>query len=78
MLKDTYNRVVKPEGSYNGTAIRESDVVNLQRGGTGFAAHDGSAAEAKKFYQLGPGSGRADLRGQHKAARSLGGLVFNN
>lgn len=78
MLKQTYKKMVQPEGMYNGTAVKESDVIELQKGGTGFAAHDGAATEAKKFYQLGPGSGRADLRGQHTAARSLGGLVFNN
>ena len=44
----------------------------------GFSLHDGKAAQAKKFFQLGPGSGRQDLRGQHSAARSLGGLVFHN
>ena len=44
----------------------------------GFSLHDGRATQAKKFFQLGPGSGRQDLRGQHSAARSLGGLVFQN
>ena len=44
----------------------------------GFSLHDGKATQAKKFFQLGPGSGRQDLRGQTQAARSLGGLVFNN
>ncbi len=39
MLEETYNKCVKPEGMYNGVRIRE--VVQLQRGGTGFAAHDG-------------------------------------
>lgn len=34
--------------------------------------------QASKFWQLGRGSGRADLRGQHKAGRSLGGLVMLN
>jgi hypothetical protein len=44
----------------------------------GFSLHDGKATQAKKFFQLGPGSGKYDLRGQHSAARSLGGLVFQN
>ena len=47
-------------------------------GCAGFSLHDGKATQAKKFFQLGPGSGRQDLRGQHQAARSLGGLVFHN
>lgn len=78
MLKETYKSCVQPEGVYNGKVIKEGDVIELQKGGTGFAAHDGSAVQAKKFFPLGPGSGKADLRGQHSAARSLGGLVFQN
>ena len=53
-------------------------MVKLQRGGTGFAAHDGDKTESKKFYHLGPGSGLADLRGQHQGTASRGGLVFHN
>lgn len=60
------------------TKIREKDVIKLQRGGTGFAHHDGDKAESKKFYHLGPGSGLADLRGQHRNAPSRGGLVLMN
>jgi nitric oxide synthase-interacting protein len=52
--------------------------VKLQTGATGFAAHDGEKTQAKKHWHLGPGSGRADLRGQHQGPKSAFGLVFNN
>jgi hypothetical protein len=78
LLEETYEKCVKPEGRYNGTAIKESDVVRLQRGGTGFALHDGERVQASKFWALGPGSGMADLRGQHQGGPSKGGLVFYN
>ncbi|KAK9832517.1 hypothetical protein WJX81_004354 [Elliptochloris bilobata] len=78
VLHETWKSCIAPEGHYNGIRVREKDVVELQRGGTGFAAHDGDKAQASKYWQMGPGSGRADLRGQHKAARSLGGLVMQN
>lgn len=41
MLEETYRTCVKPEGSFGGATIREKEVIKLQRGGTGFAAHDG-------------------------------------
>ncbi len=78
VLHETWKSCIAPEGHFNGVELGARDVVELQRGGTGFAAHDGDRVQASKFSQLGPGSGRADLRGQHKAARSLGGLVFRN
>lgn len=78
MLYDSFVKCVKPEGRYEGTRIKDKDVVELQRGGTGFAAHDGNKAQAKKHYHLGAGSGLADLRGQLAAGTSKGGLVFWN
>lgn len=48
-----------------------------QRGGTGFAAHD-KELQAKKRFLLGPGSGLADLRGQHAGPTSKFGLRFSN
>lgn len=78
MLEDTYEKCVKPDGHYDGILIKEKDVVKLQRGGTGFAANDGEKARASSFWYLGPGSGKADLRGQHQGAPSKGGLVFSN
>ena len=54
------------------------DVIKLQTGGTGFAARDGGKVQSSKHFHLGPGSGRADLRGQHQGPKSSFGLVFNN
>ncbi|PNW87643.1 hypothetical protein CHLRE_02g142086v5 [Chlamydomonas reinhardtii] len=78
MLKETYAKCVKTEGSYGGKRIRDKDVIELKTGGTGFAARDGERVQTKKYFMLGPGNGLRDLRGQHQSARSLGGLVFNN
>jgi nitric oxide synthase-interacting protein len=79
MLKATYEACVKPEGRYGGAKVRHPhDVIPLQRGGTGFAAHDGGAAEAKKVFALGPGTGRADVRGQAGVGGSKFGLRFHN
>ena len=79
MLKATYEACVKPEGRWGGTRVRHpADVVPLRSGGTGFAAHDGGAAEAKRTFVLGPGTGRADVRGQGGAGGSKFGLRFNN
>ena len=77
VLKETYETCVKPEGSYGGVAVAPEDVLELQRGGTGFAAHD-KQLQTKKFFALGPGSGMADRRGQHASASSKFGLSFNN
>lgn len=56
----------------------KKDVVKLQKGGTGFAAHDGEKVQSNRFWHLGPGNGLADLRGQHQGPRSHGGLIFYN
>ena len=58
--------------------IGDDDVMELQRGGTGFVEHDGEAVQAKSFYALGQGSGLADGRGQSAGAGSLFGLRFTN
>ena len=76
MLHETYEKCIKPEGHYNGKKIKDSDVIELQKGGTGFAAHDGKETQSSKHWILGPGSGRADLRGQHQGPRSATGLTF--
>ncbi|KAG2433947.1 hypothetical protein HYH02_012492 [Chlamydomonas schloesseri] len=78
MLKETFVKCVRSEGSYGGKRIRDKDVIELKTGGTGFAARDGERVQTKKYFMLGPGNGLRDLRGQHQSARSLGGLVFNN
>ena len=61
-----------------GCKLKERDVTELQTGGTGFVSRDGSKVQAQKTWALGPGSGLADLRGQHTGPRSLGGLQFWN
>lgn len=78
MLQETYEKCVKPDGQFDGILIQEKDVIKLQRGGTGFAANDGDKAQASSYWYLGPGSGKADLRGQHQGAPSKGGLTFMN
>ena len=79
MLKATYEACVKPEGRWGGSRVRDpEDVIPLKSGGTGFAAHDGGAAEAKRTFALGPGTGRADVRGQAGAGGSKFGLRFAN
>ena len=78
VLWETYEKYIQPEGQYNGTSVDREDVIELQKGGTGFAKHDGEAIQSSKFWHLGPGSGKQDLRGQHQGAQSKGGLVFRN
>jgi nitric oxide synthase-interacting protein len=80
LLEDTYTKCVKPDGVFGNPPkkIKEKDVIKMQGGGTGFAAHDKEKVEATTHHALGPGSGKADLRGQHQGPRSLGGLQFYN
>ncbi len=78
MLSETYKSCVKPDGNYNGYKIKDKDAIELKKGGTGFALHDGKDVQASKYYALGPGSGKADLRGQHQGPRSATGLIFMN
>jgi nitric oxide synthase-interacting protein len=79
LLQETYVKLVKPEGLYNGTRIKESEVIELQTGGTGFAARGGDKVQASKYSNVGLGSGKQQLRGQAGAHyRSLGGLVQGN
>ncbi len=37
---DTWMKLIRPDGVYAGQAITDDDVMELQRGGTGFAEHD--------------------------------------
>ena len=77
VLKETWEKCIKEDGHYDGKTVGEEDVLELQRGGTGFAAHD-KELRAKKRFLLGPGSGMALLRGQNAGAPSKFGLRFNN
>lgn len=76
--EETYTKCIKPDGEFKGKRVGPKDIIRLQNGGTGFAARDGDKAEVKKHFALGPGNGRADLRGQHQGPRSHFGLAFNN
>jgi nitric oxide synthase-interacting protein len=76
--EETYQKCIKPDGEFKGKKVGPSDIIRVKNGGTGFAARDGDKAQVKKHFALGPGSGRADLRGQHQGPRSHFGLAFNN
>jgi nitric oxide synthase-interacting protein len=78
VMEETYKACIKPEGEFKGKKVTEKDIIRLQTGGTGFAARDGDKVQVKKHFHLGPGSGRADLRGQHQGPRSHFGLQFYN
>lgn len=52
MHRETYKKFVQPTGEFNGRRVRASDVVELRRGGTGYAAHD-EQLEAKRATQMG-------------------------
>lgn len=47
---DTWTKLIKPDGSYGGKPIGDDDVIELQRGGTGFAAHDQDALQVWPCY----------------------------
>ena len=53
MLKETYTKLIKPEGVYNGKKIKEGDVIELQTGGTGFVSRDGAKVQSSKYAQVG-------------------------
>lgn len=79
VLEETYKACIKPEGEFRGKRVRDGkDTIRLQTGGSGFAGRDGEKLQTSKHFQLGPGSGRADLRGQHQGPRSAFGLRFQN
>lgn len=40
MLKETWEKCIRPDGHYGGKEVGEGDVLELQRGGTRFAKHD--------------------------------------
>lgn len=76
MSEASYKTCVKPDGTWRGRKVE--GIIKLQGGGTGFAAHDGKAAEAASHFALGAGSGRADVRGQLAAGGSRFGLKYAN
>merc|ERR1712224_598503 len=56
MLYDTYKNLVEPDGVYDGNRIQKADVIELQKGGTGYASHDWESVKASKRTVLGLGS----------------------
>jgi len=74
LLFDVYKNFVEPYGLFNG--IKVSGLIQLQKGGTGYVAHDGKSIKASKHTYLGLGSGMTDLRGQHSGAGVKTGLVL--
>ncbi|EFJ45302.1 hypothetical protein VOLCADRAFT_106032 [Volvox carteri f. nagariensis] len=52
VLKETYEKCIKPEGSFAGKKVREKDVIELKTGGTGFAARDGERVQTQKVKGL--------------------------
>lgn len=75
MTLASYDACVKQDGAYEG--VKVESCVELARGGTGFAAHDGRAAAASRSLPLGPGTGRADVRGQLGTGGSKFGLKIS-
>ena len=75
MLMETFKRVVKNEGQYNGTKIDDDDVLELHSGGSGFAAHDSDAIMGQKYFALGSGLNRGQTAGR---SGTNNGLLFRN
>jgi nitric oxide synthase-interacting protein len=74
----TWKKCILADGSWQGKPVTADDALRLQSGGTGFAEHDGAAAQSSKYFDLGPGSGLADRRGQSAGGSSKFGLRFLN
>lgn len=73
---DIFKKFVEPIGVFGGYKVVAKDLIELQKGGTGFAAHDGIRIKASKHTYLGLGPGMTDLRGQHSGAGVKSGLVL--
>ena len=77
MKMKTYESLVKPDGIYEDKKIAPKDVLDVQKGGTGFASHD-RHAQSNKHFAVGIGSGLADVRGQGGGGGSKFGLRYAN
>lgn len=75
-LLDVFKKFVEPTGIYNGHLFDNTDLIEIQKGGTGYTAHDGLSILASKNTNLGIGSGMTDLRGQHSGTGAKSGLVL--
>lgn len=78
ILEDTWKKIIRGEGEINGVKVADEDVLELQRGGTGFAEHNKKGVQAAKYFALGQGNGQADVRGQGSSGGSRFGLSFLN
>ncbi|KAG7667570.1 hypothetical protein Ndes2526B_g03573 [Nannochloris sp. 'desiccata'] len=78
VLEATWKTCIKPDGVWHRIAVGDDDVLILEKGGTGFAEHDGDSVEAKRYFALGAGNGLADRRGQGAAGGSKFGLRLGN
>merc|ERR1712050_146988 len=76
MLYEVYKNCVEPFGLFRGYRILNTDIIELQKGGTGYAIHDGKKSYSSKHTYLGLGSGMTDLRGQHSGSATKAGLVL--
>lgn len=77
VLEATWRTCIRPDGAWQGIQIGDDDVLELQKGGTGFVEHDGEALQSERYFALGAGSGLADRRGQNAGGGSLFGLKLN-
>lgn len=75
--EETWEKCIRPDGHYNGVPLHEKkDVLVLKSGGTGFAQHDQSAVESKKYQMVGPAGNIT--RGQVQGPGSRFGLNIRN
>lgn len=73
VLRDTWKRMIKPDGQYNGIPLQDEDIIELQAGGTGFSEHDKEALQSSKYFAL----GSTMDRGQSAPGGSRFGLQLN-
>lgn len=64
--KRCYDQFVKPEGAFEGKRIRDKkDIIHMQKGGTGFAAHEGERLVSQSYNELGVHGLSDELRHPH-------------
>ena len=62
MLHETYTSCIKPDGIYEGKTIKASDVIELQRGGTGVMLCQAITYQLQKFLFAQPGPRQPQCR----------------
>ena len=61
-----YDQFIKPEGTFDGKRIRDrKDTIDMQKGGTGFAAHEGEKLVSQSYNELGVHGLSDELRHPH-------------